>query len=97
MGQNRRILGSVWAFGYGAWRSLRNALAGAPKGAGGPPQDVEGHAETKRRLRAELRESGFRPPAPEVQRQRAAARLCALIEERGKDNVERVLMKVSRG
>lgn len=102
MGQNRRILGSVWAFGHGAWRSLRAALAGTEgeptgneSGAGRTDRRLEVDAEA-RRLKAQLRQSGFSVP-PQKIRQRAAGRLCLVIDERGKDDVERVLMKASRG
>lgn len=101
MVENRRVLGRVWSACHGAWRSLRAALAGAEvdesraqRRADRAHQRSEIDAEAGR-LKAQLRESGFGVPRQLV-RQRAAARLCLVIDERGKDEVERVLMKVSR-
>lgn len=92
--QNPGDGGGFWAAMLTAWRGLYRALASIPVGASGSPEDSPGHAETKRRLKAALRESNFKPPSVATQRQRAAARMCEIIEKRGAKNVERVLMKV---
>jgi hypothetical protein len=86
--------GGFWAAVRAAWNGLCRPLASVSGGEGRPPQNAAGHAETKRQLKAALRESNFKPPSVATQRQRAAARMCELIEQRGARSVERVLMKV---
>jgi hypothetical protein len=94
MGQNRGVLGCIGAALVAPWHWLQGALDRTPEGARGAHEDPAGYAETKGRLKAELRESNFKPPSVDTQRQRAAARMCEIIERRGIATVQRELMKV---
>jgi hypothetical protein len=94
MVRGTKVSGRIWARCLGAWRRMWGSMEGTAGGEGGSPEDASGYAETKRRLKAALRESNFKPPSVATQRQRAAAILCERIDRRGAATVSREMQKV---